>query len=95
VSKTLVYQLAYYRNKLSYVIPKTAIKRAPTAELAKNQKDVDDLPPYPILDKILTKYIEQNQSPNKIVTTGFRKDLVTKIINMVNHSEYKRRQAPP
>lgn len=93
--KTLVYKLAQYRNKISYVIPQAAIKRVPTAELAKNQKDSDDLPPYPILDEILTRYIELNQPVNKIVAAGFKKNLVTKIIKMVNRNEYKRRQAPP
>ena len=95
VPKTLVYQLAEYRNKISSVIPKAAIMRAPTAELAKNQKDTDDLPPYPILDEILKRYIELNQSIKKITAAGFNKALVTKIINMVNKSEYKRRQAAP
>ncbi|OGT08287.1 MAG: NAD+ synthase [Gammaproteobacteria bacterium RBG_16_37_9] len=95
VPKMLVYQLAEYRNKISKVIPQAAITRAPTAELAKNQKDVDDLPPYPILDEILKRYIELNQSIKKIIAAGFNKTLVTKIINMVNNNEYKRRQAAP
>jgi NAD+ synthase (glutamine-hydrolysing) len=95
VPKTLVYQLAKYRNKISYAIPKAAITRAPTAELAKNQKDSDDLPSYPMLDEILARYIEQNQSLKQIVAAGFKKEIVTKIIKMVNRSEYKRRQAPP
>jgi NAD+ synthase (glutamine-hydrolysing) len=95
VSKTLVYKLAEYRNKISAVIPKAAITRAPTAELAKNQKDVDDLPSYPILDEILERYIELNQPIGKIIAAGFNKNLVAKVINMVNRSEYKRRQAPP
>ncbi|MBU0744219.1 MAG: NAD+ synthase [Gammaproteobacteria bacterium] len=95
VPKTLVYKLAQYRNKISSAIPKLAITRAPTAELAKNQKDSDDLPPYSVLDKILEKYIELNQPLDKIVAAGFKKDIVAKIIRMVNHNEYKRRQAPP
>lgn len=95
VPKTLVYQLAKYRNKISYVIPHEAITRAPTAELAKNQKDSDDLPPYPILDKILERYIELNQSLKTITAAGFNKETVAKVIKRVERSEYKRRQAPP
>lgn len=95
VPKTLVYKLAQYRNKISYVIPKEAITRAPTAELAKNQKDSDDLPAYPILDEILRRYIELNQSAKKIIAAGFNKNTVAKTISMVNKAEYKRRQAPP
>lgn len=95
VPKTLVYDLALYRNKISPVIPQAAISRAPSAELAKNQKDSDDLPPYPILDEILKRYIELNQTCNQIVKAGFDKTTVTKVIKMVNNSEYKRRQSPP
>lgn len=95
VSKTLVYQLARYRNKISCVIPQAAIDRTPTAELAYHQKDSDDLPPYPILDKILERYIELNQPLDEIARAGFNKKLVMKVINMVNKNEYKRRQAPP
>lgn len=95
ISKGLVYKLAKYRNKISDVIPKAAITRAPTAELAKNQKDADDLPIYPVLDKILERYIELNQPINKIINAGFSKAIVTKVVNMIKRSEYKRRQAPP
>ncbi len=95
VSKELVYKLAKYRNRITEVIPEVIITRAPTAELAKNQKDADDLPEYPILDKILKRYIELNQTISEITAAGFSKELVTKVINMVKRSEYKRRQAPP
>jgi NAD+ synthase (glutamine-hydrolysing) len=95
VFKGLVYKLAKYRNQISPAIPNLAITRAPTAELAKNQKDADDLPAYPILDEILERYIELNHSINKIVAAGFNKAIVTKIVQMIKRSEYKRRQAPP
>lgn len=94
VPKTLVYRLANYRNGISKVIPKKAIDRAPSAELKSNQKDTDSLPPYPILDEILERYIEREQSLNEIVKASFDEKIVSKIINMVNHNEYKRRQAP-
>jgi NAD+ synthase (glutamine-hydrolysing) len=95
VPKTLVYRLAKYRNKISKVIPPAAIKRVPTAELAPQQKDSDSLPPYPILDEILNRYIELDQSINEIVAAGFARKTVAKVVRMVNNSEYKRRQAPP
>lgn len=95
IPKTLVYQLAQYRNQISEVIPKAAINRAPSAELAKNQKDSDDLPPYPILDEILKRYIELNQTLDQISAAGFSRATITKVISLVNLSEYKRRQAPP
>ncbi len=95
VPKTLVYRLAKYRNKISPVIPEAAITRAPTAELAPNQKDSDSLPPYPVLDEILKHYIELEQSVDKIIAAGFARKTVTKVIGMVNGSEYKRRQSPP
>jgi NAD+ synthase (glutamine-hydrolysing) len=95
IPKTLVYRLAHYRNKISHIIPEAAITRAPSAELAKNQKDSDDLPPYPILDKILKNYVELGKSINEIVATGFNRATVTKVVKMINRNEYKRRQAPP
>ncbi len=95
VSKTLVYKLAKYRNEISKAIPKAAITRAPTAELAKNQKDADDLPIYPVLDEILERYVELNQPIKKIIAAGFSRKTVEKVIGMINRSEYKRRQAPP
>jgi NAD+ synthase (glutamine-hydrolysing) len=95
VPKTLVYTLAKYRNKISRIIPKSAITRPPTAELASHQKDSDTLPPYSILDEILKRYIELNQSIAKIAKAGFNCSIVTKVVQMIKRSEYKRRQAPP
>ena len=95
VHKTLVYRLAEYRNSLSPVIPQRVIERAPSAELADDQLDQDSLPPYNILDEILQRYIEQDQSAEKIINAGFAADTVNKVINMVTRNEYKRRQAAP
>jgi len=93
VPKTLVYQLAAYRNHLQPIIPQRIIDRPPTAELAPDQKDEDTLPPYPVLDSILECYLNQSQSIDDIVTLGFQRDIVVNVVNMIRNSEYKRRQA--
>lgn len=95
ISKTLVYKLAKYRNSLSPVIPVETITRAPSAELAPGQKDVDSLPPYPILDAIIERYIEHGQTAKTIIAAGFAQKTVTKVIDMIKSSEYKRHQAAP
>lgn len=93
--KTLVYQLSRYLNKKHRAIPESVFRKAPSAELAPNQKDEDDLPPYEILDEILRLYIEENQSQNKIIKLGFSKKVVQDVIRRVDRNEYKRQQAPP
>ncbi|MCM8762392.1 MAG: NAD+ synthase, partial [Candidatus Omnitrophica bacterium] len=93
--KTNVYKLARYRNSISKVIPERVFTKAPTAELRPNQKDQDTLPPYDILDGILKEYIEKNKSFQEIVSAGFDREVVKKVLQMVDKSEYKRRQAPP
>ena len=95
VAKTLVYQLADWRNGQQPVIPERIITRAPSAELRPDQKDEDSLPPYPILDAILEKYIEMNQSPEEIIAAGFSEKTVYDVARMVDRNEYKRRQAAP
>ena len=92
VFKTRIYQLATYRNKISSVFPESLLTRAPTAELAENQKDEDTLPPYTQLDPILELYIEQEKSIDEIIAAGFAKEIVQQVINLVNKNEYKRRQ---
>ncbi len=95
VSKTLVYELANYRNALSHVIPERIIQRPPSAELAEDQKDEDFLPPYSILDPILELYIAQDMGVDDIVARGFDEQTVMRVVAMVQRNEYKRRQAPP
>jgi NAD+ synthase (glutamine-hydrolysing) len=95
VPKTLVYRLAEYRNRLSPVIPRRIFERPPSAELAPNQRDSDTLPPYPILDPILERYVELDQSVEEIIAAGFDPDTVRRVAAMVDRNEYKRRQAPP
>ncbi|KJJ84289.1 NH(3)-dependent NAD(+) synthetase [Candidatus Omnitrophus magneticus] len=97
VPKTVVYELSNFINKQTNreLIPKTIIKRAPSAELRPNQKDTDSLPEYNILDQILKLYIEEDKSIIDIQKTGAGKTVIKNIINLVDKSEYKRRQSPP
>ena len=95
VPKLLVYRLAEYRNSLGRVIPQRVLERAPSAELAPDQKDADSLPPYELLDPILEGYIEQDRSIRELVAQGFDKDMVRRVAALVDRNEYKRRQAPP
>lgn len=95
VYKTQVYELANYRNRLedTPVIPERVITRPPSAELRPEQTDQDSLPDYPLLDTILTLYIDHDMGFHEIVEKGFDANTVKKVINMVDNSEYKRRQA--
>ncbi len=95
VPKLLVYRLAEYRNRKGEVIPRRVIERPPSAELAPDQKDVDSLPPYEVLDPILAMYVEQDRGINEIVAAGFDESEVRRVARLVDRNEYKRRQAPP
>jgi len=95
VPKTLVYRLAAYRNLRGAIIPQRVIERPPSAELAPDQKDTDSLPPYAVLDPILERYVEHDQSIAEIVTAGFDEATVRRVLHMVDRNEYKRRQAAP
>ena len=95
ISKTLVYQLANYRNSLSMVIPERVITRPPSAELAPDQVDQDSLPPYDVLDDILMQFVEMKLSVEEIAQLGHDIALVRKITLMVLNNEYKRRQSAP
>jgi len=96
IPKTKVYNLVEFLNKREKkaLIPLSIVKRAPTAELKRNQKDQDSLPAYDVLDVILEAYVEGDRAYKK---TAFKKaslPLVKKITRLVDHMEYKRRQAP-
>jgi NAD+ synthase (glutamine-hydrolysing) len=97
VPKTLVYELAKYRNTLCGVdvIPSSVLTKAPSAELRPEQKDTDSLPQYDVLDPILTAYVEEDKSVEQIVDMGFDEAAVKRAARLVDVSEYKRRQAPP
>ena len=94
VPKTLVYDLSRYRNTISHVIPERIIDRPPSAELAPDQQDSDSLPDYDILDKIIELYVEQDKSKIDIEKTGIEKNIVDRVVRLIDLSEYKRRQAP-
>jgi NAD+ synthase len=102
--KTEVYRLAQLRNiwkpsdakgPAGAVIPQNVLTRAPSAELRENQTDQDTLPPYEVLDRILERLVEREESTASIAAAGFDRDLVMKIERMLYLAEYKRRQAAP
>ncbi|HEX4216194.1 MAG TPA: NAD+ synthase [Candidatus Dormibacteraeota bacterium] len=95
--KTLVYRLSRYRNGLgpSPVIPERILTKAPSAELRDDQKDEDSLPPYDLMDPILRGYVEDDRSFEELVAVGHDPAMVSRVIQLVDGSEYKRRQAAP
>jgi NAD+ synthase (glutamine-hydrolysing) len=96
VPKTLVYSLARWRNERGpAAIPERVMTKPPTAELRPGQLDTDALPPYEVLDPILAAYVEENRSVAEIVKRGFNAATVRRVAQLVDLSEYKRRQAPP
>ena len=97
VPKTMVYELARYRNSLAgaELIPSTVIDKPPSAELRPKQKDIDTLPPYELLDPVLTAYVEEDKSVEQIIAMGIDEEVVKRAARLVDTSEYKRRQAPP
>jgi NAD+ synthase (glutamine-hydrolysing) len=103
VAKTLVYRLAQWKNEqptrradgtVGPVIPERIITRAPSAELRPGQTDQDSLPPYEVLDAILSAYMEEDRSIEDIVAAGFARADVERVTRLIKLNEYKRRQAP-
>jgi len=95
IPKTLVYKLVNWRNRKKMVVPQSIIDRPPTAELKPGQLDQDTLPPYEVLDPMIKAYVEDNRSVRQIIAKGFDKAAVSKVISMIDRSEYKRRQSAP
>ena len=100
VPKTLVYELARWRNATGGAetspIPQRVLDKPPSAELRPDQKDTDALPPYDVLDPIIEAYVEDDRSPEDIIAArGLDPKLVDRIVEMIDHAEYKRRQAAP
>jgi NAD+ synthase/NAD+ synthase (glutamine-hydrolysing) len=96
VPKTLVYRLSAYVNSRRKVIPEATIEKPPSAELRPDQKDLDSLPPYDVLDAILEDFVEELCSAEQIARNRhFDLDLVRRVIRMIERSEYKRQQAAP
>ena len=94
VAKTLVYRMARWRNLTGEVIPERIITRPPSAELREDQTDQDSLPEYEVIDAIIERYVEQNQSVSDIVAAGYAPEAVEQIVRLIRINEYKRRQGP-
>jgi NAD+ synthetase len=95
VPKTLVYEISRHLNRRGEIIPRRIIDKVPSAELAPDQTDQDDLPPYDLLDRILEGYVERSRSAADLAAEGFDRELVQDVIRRIDRSEYKRRQAAP
>ena len=101
IYKTDVWALSRWRNKVAKEagevppIPENSIIKEPSAELRPDQKDSDSLPEYQILDQVLKAYVDDNLGRDALIAAGFDKDLVMRVIAMVDKAEYKRRQYPP
>ncbi len=95
VFKTLVYELAIWRNRDGEAIPENSISKPPSAELRPDQKDSDSLPPYDLFDAILERYIERDMGVTDIIAEGYDPSTVLRVAAMVDRNEYKRRQAAP
>jgi NAD+ synthetase len=95
VPKTMVYRLAHWINREREVIPRHTLVKAPSAELREDQTDQDTLPPYSLLDAILERYVERNESIETIVAAGFEDETVRFVTRLVDLNEYKRHQAAP
>jgi NAD+ synthase (glutamine-hydrolysing) len=101
VPKTMVWELARWRNAIADKrdetppIPVSSIEKPPSAELKPGQLDTDSLPDYAVLDPLLDLYVTQDRGSSDIVAAGFDPELVQRVIRMVDHAEFKRRQYPP
>jgi NAD+ synthase (glutamine-hydrolysing) len=100
VAKTLVFKLAHWRNAHDPYgtgvepIPERIITRPPSAELRPDQTDQDSLPPYEVLDEIVSRFMENDQSSEDIIASGFARADVEKVTRLIRINEYKRRQSP-
>lgn len=95
VYKTDVYRLCEYINRDEEIIPREIIDKVPSAELKPNQTDQDSLPPYPVLDRILSMYLEENKEVDEIAPVTGDRALVIKMLNLVDRNEFKRKQGAP
>ncbi len=95
VSKTMVYRIAELFNSEREVIPRSIFDKEPSAELKPNQRDSDTLPPYNVLDPILSALLDEGKTPKDVVAMGYNPDTVRDVVHRIYRSEHKRRQAPP
>lgn len=93
--KSQIFELAAWRNKVSHVLPQEVIIRAPSAELSAGQKDEDTLPPYALLDKILTQYLDEKKTPATISADGIDAVTVEWVVKRYHSQEFKRKQLAP
>lgn len=95
IPKSLLFELARWRNRAAEVIPTSTIERPPTAELREDQLDTDSLPPYEVLDPILRLRLEEGLSAAEIIAKGYDRETVLRILRLIDRGEYKRRQSAP
>jgi NAD+ synthase (glutamine-hydrolysing) len=97
VPKTLVYELVRHRNEVegSELVPASVLERPPSAELRPDQLDSDSLPPYDLLDRVLEAYVEGDSGREEMISAGLPAEVIDEVVRMVDHAEYKRRQAAP
>jgi NAD+ synthase (glutamine-hydrolysing) len=97
VPKTMVFSLSRWLNRRAgrALIPASTIRRPPSAELRPGQTDQDTLPPYPVLDRIIELYVEQDRGVSEIIAEGIDPATVRRIVRLIDRNEYKRRQGPP
>jgi NAD+ synthase (glutamine-hydrolysing) len=101
IYKTDVWALSRWRNQVARdagetpPIPENSITKEPSAELRPDQKDSDSLPEYEILDRVLKAYVDDDLGRDALIAAGFDKELVMRVIGLVDRAEYKRRQYPP
>jgi NAD+ synthase (glutamine-hydrolysing) len=97
VPKTLLYELARWRNERSdpRPVPDSVLDKPPSAELRPDQRDTDSLPPYDVLDPIIHAYVEDDRSPEDLIAGGMDAETVRRVTALIDRAEYKRRQAPP
>ncbi|MGA1213752.1 MAG: NAD(+) synthase, partial [Solirubrobacterales bacterium] len=95
VPKGLVYDLTQWRNRDGNPVPRGILERPPSAELRPDQRDVDSLPEYELLDEIVRLHVEEDLGPAEIVARGLDPSTVTRVVGLIDRAEYKRRQSPP
>jgi NAD+ synthase/NAD+ synthase (glutamine-hydrolysing) len=93
--KMMVYRVSRWRNQRGPAIPESTLTKPPSAELRPDQKDLDSLPPYEILDEILELHVEQSMSAEEIIAEGYDEQTVRRILKLVRIAEFKRKQVAP
>ena len=90
--KTMVFELARWRNTITPALPNDVITRTSSAELAEGQKDENTLPPYAVLDKVLTYLVDEKKTADEIITLDFEANMVKHIVSLIERSAFKREQ---